>query len=310
MLPKFVFPILALPSLLAGTILAQESQRDAARQFNTARTTQISVARPGVDPGATLAGDEAGESFGVQEILQDAARIRPFRVFADISAFATNNVALTRRDREGDAFLLATFGFEYRRDLPKGFQIETSVQYATFRYNEFRELDFDSLDAGIGLNYHSGQLGGLDLFVRYNFNALIASGDNDAFFQNHTVTTGVQKTVSLGGAHSVYAGISGQVAWSDPKIAERSEWVAYAGYHVQATRHLDGDLQYRYGYLHYNEQDRADHNHALSASLRYRFTDWCTASASTYVAWNRSDNEVFNYGVANVGGGLTLSLQF
>jgi hypothetical protein len=289
---------------------AQESQIDTARQFNTAHTTQTSVARPGIEPGSTVAGDETGESFGVQEFLQDAERSRPFRAFADVSAFATNNVALTRRDRQGDAFLLATFGFEYRRSLPKGFQIETSVQYATFRYNEFRELDFDSLDAGIGLNYHSAKLGGVDLFIRYNFNELIASGFNDSFFKNHTVTAGAQKTVSLGKAHSIYAGLTGQIAWSDPKIAERSEWSGYAGYHVQATRHLDGNLQYRYGYFRYDEQDRADQNHSVSASLRYRFTEWLTASASSYVAWNRSDTEVFNYDVANVGGGLTVSLQF
>ena len=310
MRPKTVFTILAMPALLGGVVLAQGTQIEAARQFNTAHMTQASVARPNAAPGANTTGTETGDSFGVQEILQDAGRTQPFRAFADISAFATNNVALTRQDRQGDAFLLATFGFEYRRELPKGFQIEASVQYATFRYNEYRELDFDSVDAGIGLNYHSGQLGGLDLFVRYNFNELIASGENDAFFKNHTVTAGVQKTVSLGKAHAVYAGISGQIAWSDPRIAERSELSGYAGYHVQATRHLEGDLQYRYGYLHYDEQDRADHNHALSASLRYRFTEWLTASASSYVAWNRSDDEVFNYGIANVGGGLTLHLQF
>jgi hypothetical protein len=310
MQPNLAFTIIGLLPLLGRAVLAQEAQIDTARQFNAAHTTQTSVTRPGVDPGATFAGDGTEESFGVQEFLRETERNRPFRAFADVSAFATNNAALTRRDRQGDAFLLATFGFEYRRDLTKGFQIEAGVQYATFRYNEFRELDFDSLDAGIGLNYHSGKFGGIDLFVRYNFNELIASGVNDPFFKNHTVTAGVQKTVSLGKAHSVYAGIAGQIAWSDPKIAERSEWSGYAGYHVQATRHLDGDLLYRYGYLRYGEQDRDDHNHALSASVRYRFTEWLTASASSYVAWNRSDTEVFNYGVANVGGGLTVSLQF
>ena len=53
---RVLSPVLAMFRALAGTVLAQEARRDAARQFNTARTTQISVVRPGVGPGSSLAG--------------------------------------------------------------------------------------------------------------------------------------------------------------------------------------------------------------------------------------------------------------
>jgi hypothetical protein len=310
MLPASGYTTFAALLVLAAELPAQDARIDGARQFNAANATQVSTFRPGAPAGSTTPRDQTEESFGVQELLREGKRTVPFRAFADISAFVTNNAALTQRNRKDDTFLVATFGFEYRRDLPGGFQIEASVQYAAFRYNQVQQLDFDSLDAGIGLNYHSAKLGGVDLFVRYNFNELISSGDNRAFFNNHTVTVAAQKSVPLGKAQSAYAGVSGQIAWSDPKIAERSECWAYAGYHVRATSRLEGDLQYRYGYLNYGEQDRADNYNALSVSVRYRFTDWFAASVSSYAGWNRSDIEVSNYDAANVGGGLTVSVQF
>ena len=143
-------------------------------------------------------------------------------------------------------FCIATFGFEYRRPLPHGFQIEASLRYTAFRYNEYRQLDFNSVDAGIGLSYHADKLGGIDFFARYKFNELISAETDDVFFTNHTILLGAQKSVPFSQAHYAYFGATGQLGFADPEQSERSELSAYAGYHLQATRNLEVDLLYRY----------------------------------------------------------------
>lgn len=307
---RHLFPILLALAAAQAAGQTQDSQIEQARQRDAlsgglvrpAETFGSSVVEPtfGSDP----------DSFGIQQLLRDAERVRPFRAFADISAFVTSNVALTRKNPLSDSFLIATFGFEYRRPLPHGFQIETSLRFATFRYNEYRQLDFSSVDAGIGVSYHSAKLGGIDLFTRYGFNELLSAETNDVFFTNHAVLLGAQKVISFSQAHYAYVGASGHLGFADPQESERSELSAFAGYHLLATRHLEADLLYRYAYLRYAEGGRGDHNQTVSLGLRYRFTDWCIASATSYAGWNRSNQSVFDYDTANAGVGLTLSLEF
>jgi hypothetical protein len=298
--------------LLAGVAVAwsQEPRIEQARQFQ-AQTSGLTspVETAGPTSFQTVQGVDS-ESFGVQQMLRESERLRLFRAFADVSAFVTNNVALTRTDPVTDSFLIATFGFELRRPLPRGFQIESTLRVATFRYNEFRQLDFNSVDVGGGVSYHSERLGGIDLFARYNFNALIGAEADEAFFKNHTVTVGAQKAVPFSQAHYAFFGVAGQLGFADPKVAERSELSAFAGYHLQATRNLQADLLYRYAHLIYSEGGRIDRNQTVSLALRYRLTDWLTASASVFVGRNQSNQEVFDYDLANGGGGLTLSIQF
>ena len=147
--------------------------------------------------------------------------------------------------------------------MPHGFQIDASLRYTTFRYNQYRQLDFNSVDASAGVSYHAEKLGGIDMFARYGFNELIGAKTDDVFFTNHTVLLGVQKTVPFSQAHYAYIGATGQFGFADPEQSERSELSAYAGYHLRATRNLEVDLLYRYAWLRYTEGDRADHNQTL-----------------------------------------------
>ena len=94
------------------------------------------------------------------------------------------------------------------------------------------------------------------------------------------------------------------------KKRSASKSPAYTGYHLQATRHLEVDLLYRYAWYRYSEGDRHDHNHTISLGLRYNVTDWLSVSLTSYAVWNRSNQNVFDYDSANAGIGLNLGLQF
>ena len=299
-------PSLCVLFVLGTAAWPQETRIEQARQFQ-------GLEAPRELPGAAAPSAEAGrdlESFGVQQILQEKEPSHNFQAFTEISAFVTNNVVLTRRDPRNDSFLVATFGFEGRWALPKGFLADAAFKIATFRYNEFGQLNFNSIDAGAGVSYHAAKLGGLDLFARYNFNTLLSVETEDTFFRNHTVTVGAQKAVPFSQANYAFFGASGQAGFAAPTDAGRTELAAYAGCHLAATTRLDADLLYRYGYYIYSHGGRRDRNQTVSLGLRYRLTDWCSVSATSFYVWDRANQPGFGYDAGTAGGALTLSLQF
>jgi hypothetical protein len=189
-------------------------------------------------------------------------------------------------------------------------QFDIDARGSMFRYDRYRQLDFTSVDTGFGVSYHAEKLAGLDFFLRYNFNMLISAPTEEVFFKNHTIKLGAQRVFSLGTAHYAFLGIDGELGFGAPKVEQRSDVSAYAGYHIQITRNLEGDLLYRYTDFIYAENGRNDQYHTVSLGLKYVLTPWCSLSASSFVGWNRSNYSVFNYNVANGGVGLTLSVQF
>jgi hypothetical protein len=171
-------------------------------------------------------------------------------------------------------------------------------------------LDFESVDAGVGLNYRLRQLWDITLFARYNFTDLIGGRTGDEFFQDHTFTLGAQKTFALSRAHSIVTGISGQWGIADPSVAERDEYSIYGGLQVQATRQIEADLFYRLGYFVYREASRRDVNQTVTLSLRYNVAEWLSVNGTTYFGVNSSNRSTFDYNVFNAGGGLGASLRF
>ncbi len=307
--PRLAYSFTAL-LLCAAIAFAQEAQLQQARQFDPLAARVQSIAPASQAPTAPASAGDDPDSFGVQQLLRDNERQKLLRTFAEISAFVTDNVALSRTDLRTDSFLLATFGLDYRRPLPRGFQLDAGARVALFRYSEFHQMSFNSIDAGIGLGYHTAKLGGLDLFARYNYTALIGHESQETFLQEHTLSLGAQKTVAFSQAHYAFAGVAGVLGFADPSATERSALSAFAGYHLQATRHLEANLLYNYSYYLYSENSRRDHNQTLMLGARYRFNEWVSVFANSYITWNDSNEEVFDYRAASAGGGLTVSLQF
>ena len=289
-----------------------EARIDQARHVSTARS-QLGV--PASSDATSVAPSESfvdyDDAFGAQQILKRSAKLKPFDAFADISAFFTNNVGLTRRAAEQDGFFVATFGFGYRRPLTNSVQVEVSGRGALFRYNEFQALDFNSIDAGASILWTPTTALGVTFFARYNFTSLSGAESGNAFFTSHTVATGGQKTFVLSRAHALFTGVALQAGFADPAVAQRDEYSAYAGYHVQATSTISGNLLYRYAHLVYGEQqNRRDHSQTVSLALKYSVADWLTVTGSSFFGFNLSTQDVFEYSVVNAGAGMGLSVQF
>lgn len=251
------------------------------------------------------------DAFGAQVIMKDQERPRPFTAFAEVAAFFTNNVGLVKNATEEDSFLVISAGIAYVRPLARDLRIEAGVRSSIYRYAEFRELDFQSVDASIGLVWSAPKLAGTELLLRYTYTDLTTAEHGYEFFKNHAVLLGAQNLYSISRAMAVYGGVSAQLSWADPQESGRDEYSAFAGFRVQATRCMEADFFYRYGRYVYREANgRHDNNQTISATLRYSPKGWVSASVTGFAGFNRSNRPQFDYDVANVGVALQATVRF
>ena len=261
---------------------------------------------PVLDPSGS--GDDA---FGAQVIMKEQPRFKPFTAFAEVAAFFTNNVGLAKRAREEDKFLIVSTGAAYSRPLSGNLRLDAGVRSSIYRYAEYRELDFQSVDASLGLAWTPPKLRGAEVLLRYTFTDLTTAEHGFEFFKNHAVLLGAQKVFQISRAQAAYAGANAQWSWADPREAGRDEYSAFVGWRVQATRHVDVDLFYRYGRFVYREaHGRQDDNHAVSLAVRCAPSEWFSVSASTFAGFNRSNQSQFDYDVLNVGCALQGTIRF
>lgn len=317
MFGRTVIPIgcasLALvPSSVFAQAAAASGRVETAQRFRAA-VTMRDEARESMSREAET-GDEAPPSpgdpdLGEQAILKRRERLRPFTLSADVSGFYTSNAALSDTNTVDDFFLAAQAAVSYQRPITSSLFGEMTVRQALFRYAEFAELDFESLNLGGGLTYVLRPLWNTAFSVRYNYNRLTDGDEHDEFFRNHTVTLSLLKTFELSKAHYIYAGASSLFAWSDPRPAERDEYGVFVGYRVNLTRALTADAYYRFAFFDYTG-GRDDWNQTLAVGLRCNFTRWLSVSASASLGFNDSNRNVFDYEVFNTGLGVAASVSF
>ncbi len=301
--------VLALRASAQGP--AADVQIDQARQFSRPPPTVDLSGAPAQDsalPDAELTPDDA---FGAQVIFKRQERVKPFTAFAEASAFFTNNVALAKRDLLDDKFLVLSAGASFTRPIRAGLRFEAGLRSALYRYAEYRELDFQSVDATAGVVWSPPVLHGAEVSLRYLFSHLTTAEEQDEIYKSHAALLGIQRVIPFSRAHAAYFGASAQWTWAEPQEPGRDEYVAYAGYYLQAAEHVAADLSYRYGHFVYRQGDgRRDDNQTISLSLRYAAVEWASISATSFLGMNRSNRSAFEYEVWNAGGGLQFSLRF
>ncbi len=282
------------------------------RQFAKPPASLDTNAAGGTADFPELTSDATGDdAFGAQVIMKEQPHAKPFTAFAEVAAFFTNNVGLAKRAQDQDGFMIASLGAAYSHALPKNLRLDVGVRSSVFRYAEYRELDFQSVDASIGLAWAPPKLRGAELLLRYTFTDLTTAEHGYEFFKNHALMLGAQKAFSISRAQIAYGGVSAQWSWADPREAGRDEYSAFAGTRVQATRSVDVDLFYRYGRFVYREaKGRQDDNHSISLTTRYAPAEWFSMSASTFAGFNRSNRSQFDYDVLNVGCAVQGAIRF
>jgi hypothetical protein len=258
----------------------------------------------------TIAVSPGDEDLGVQQILKREEKYKAFSLFGDISGHYTNNVALTKKDTFSDYFLVGLAGASWRPKVTDTLYAEVSAVQKFFRYDEFNNLDFDSLDLGSSITWFAPWVDGLSFGLRYNFNRLVDAEENQEFFKNHTITPGVSYTWIFSRAHYLYTGVSSELGFSDPYAAQRDDHGLYLGYRVEITRNFSADLYTRLSYLKYDANDREDLNHIVNIALEYKFNEWVSLSGSGNYAQNFSKFHTQDYRALGSSASLNLKYEF
>lgn len=249
--------------------------------------------------------------MGVQLIVKPKERPHPWRLFASTADYYTDNVALTKSGRQGDGYFFSEIGVRYERKLSESLSIEATVRQGFFRYHEFSALDFNSLNAGVGLYYDWKDLWGITVFGRYNFEMLTDEGLSHQLFRNHTLSVGLQKTFAWQGSNFFYIGYTSIFGFAEPPANERNEHSLYAGAQVRLSRRLDADLYARLVLFDYvNQRGRMDLNQTIVAALTYHITERFDLNASVSLVFDRSNRSQFDYNAVTTGGGLAFKYQF
>jgi hypothetical protein len=265
------------------------------------RTRQEDIAAP-ASPG--------DDALGQQYILKRKQEYEPFSIFGNVAGNRTNNVALTKNNPQDDNYVITTAGVSYQPIIGPNLLGEITFVQQWFRYDKFTDMNFDSMNVGVGLSYAIPELSNLAVFGRYNYNRLTDADGTGEYFRNHSVTLGFFKTFPLARAHYLYGGYSSQLGFSDPKIYQRDYHSLVGGYNLDITSKLSIDISVRVSYIPYQEDGREDYNESVSLGITYKPKPWLVLTFSNFAASNQSSNSVFEYNVVNLAPNIGIKIKF
>ncbi len=251
------------------------------------------------------------KDIGEQQILKRVEEYTPFTVSVYSPFYWTSNVALVSSGEEADFVVAPGVTFMYQPRITKMFYAELGVVQQFFLYDRFTELNFASLDAIAGVVYYLPQVHNLSLRARYDYNRLTDTDHFDEFFVNHSIILDAELPFRIGRAQQLLLGVALNLSFdANPEPPRRNNYSFYVDYDVALSRSFSIDAAASVVVRDYYVGDRTDVNEILSLSANYRIGDWLTLSALSSFAWNQSNQSVFDYSVANIGGGVALTIKF
>lgn len=250
------------------------------------------------------------DDIGLQLLLKEEDEAKYFTFYASAAGYYTTNIALTNSPEVDGAFFSEQAGLTYSRPFLGSFVGFLAVRQQSIRYDRLSGFDFDSLIGDVGLTYVAREFYDLNIYFRYRYNRLMEPFFGEGFFDNNTLTFGLQKYWNYSRGIWFYAGAEGIFGYSEPSVNQRDSGVLYFGGNVDLTRRLSVQLFYSMAYHAYNNIERDDFNQNLSLLFIFQLTDWASINFQGSWANNISSRSVFDYDAFNLGGGLQVQLEF
>jgi hypothetical protein len=310
-----IIGFVCVAAAFAGSPLAVAQTPDQAQDrrdlLRAQPTPTYGAPAPSGEEGGYAIASPSDKDLGEQQILKRREEYQPFSFSASVPIYYTSNVALVNDGEEGDALFAPAVAFTYQPRLTKTLYAEIGVAQQWFLYDCFSELNFASFDGIAGLAYYIPQFHNLSLRVRYDYNRLTDTDDYDEFFVNHSYILSANMPFRIGRAQQIAIGSDIELSfWSHPDAPRRNDYSFYVGYSVNLSRSFSIDASARVAVRDYHVGDRTDVSEILALSANYRIREWFVLSFLSSFAWNQSDRDVFDYSVANVGGGAALTVRF
>jgi len=270
--------------------------------------------------GGNVAAAPGDADLGEQQILKRSDEYHPFTLSAGAPFYWTSNVALTRSGEQSDFVVAPAVAAFYEPRIADNLYGLIDVREQLFYYDRFDNFNFGSFDVEVGMRYLVPQWHNLLLRLEYDYNRLTEKNSFAAFFQNHAIILDASMPFQFGRAQTLTLGIdldismaadeSGQPPNINAISAQRSDYALYAGYSVVLTRsffiNAVGTLVVR----QYYEGDRDDISEILALTANYRLNKYLTVSAVSTLAASQSNQSVFDYQVANLGGAVAFQVKF
>jgi hypothetical protein len=252
------------------------------------------------------------QDIGEQQILRRMEEYKPFTVSVYSPFYWTSNAALVSRGEQDDILVAPGVTLLYRPRIAKTFYAEVGVVQQFFLYDRFPELNFASLDVIAGGVYYLPQFHNLSLRAVYDYNRLTdITSDYDELFVNHSIILNAELPFRIARAQQFLFGVALNLSfYGNPESPRRNNYSLYGSYDLALSRSFSLDAAAQFVVRDYYSGDRTDVNEILSLSANYRIRDWLTLSALSSFSWNQSNHSVFDYSVANIGGGVALTLKF
>jgi hypothetical protein len=147
--------------------------------------------------------------------------------------------------------------------------------------------------------------------VEYDYNRLTADEFDREFYSSHSLALSAELPFRIGRAQQFGIGADTSIVLAaEPEPPRRNDFEVYVGYSANLTRALTLSAVGRLALRDYVQGDRTDISEILALTATYRFNRWLSASATSSFASNQSNHSVFDYNVANFGGGLGVAFHF
>lgn len=313
-LKSFCLPV-ALFLVAGSSAWAQTANVERARLISS--QAQNLPTAPGVSPvpegvdqnyAATSPNDT---DLGEQAILKRVEKYDPFTFEAGVPIYYTSNVALVDRNRMGDVIIAPVVGITYAPRLQKTLYGEFTVRQQFFYYQDFSSLDFASFDAIAGVVYYAPNFHNMALRANLNYNRLTPTDSFNDFFSDVGLGLNAEIPIAIARAQQISIGADANISlYADPSEPQRNDLGVYVGYAVSLSRNFYLNASGHAVVRPYDSGGRTDLSEILSLGASYRVRDWLTISALTSFVANQSNQDVFEYEVFNIGGGISVSWRF
>ncbi|HEX4707494.1 MAG TPA: hypothetical protein VH229_07140 [Candidatus Udaeobacter sp.] len=251
------------------------------------------------------------KDIGEQQILKRVEEYKPFTISIYSPFYWTSNAALVSRGEQDDVLFAPGVTLMYQPRITNTLYAQVGVIQQFFFYDQLTELNFASLDVIAGLLYYLPQFHNLSLRGYYDYNRLTDTDNFDELLANHSIILSADLPFRITRAQQLVVGVGLNLSfYGNPEVPRRNNYSLYANYDLALSRSFSLDAGFQFVVRDYYSGDRTDVNEILSLSANYRVRDWLMLSALSSFSWNQSNHSVFDYSVANIGGGVALTLKF
>jgi len=303
----------------AALILAGQPTQGQAPPGSAQERAQLLGRQAYPGPSATPSAETEGyavtspneKDIGEQQILKRVEEYKPFTISIYSPFYWTSNAALVSRGEQDDVLVAPGITLMYQPRITKTLYAQVGVIQQFFLYDRLPELNFASLDVIAGLHYYLPQFHNLSLRGYYDYNRLTDTDNFDEFFVNHSIILNAELPFRIARAQQIFLGLNLNLSfYGNPESPRRNNYALYANYDLALSRSFSLDAAFQFVVREYYSGNRTDVNEILAVSANYRIRDWLTLSALSSFSWNQSNHSVFDYSVANIGGGVALTLKF